>query len=57
MIRTQAPDPGRPSSSLRAKQITGNGRRSRHHHSLRDLDGMDLVAEWQAAATCLFAGL
>ncbi|MFD4197218.1 hypothetical protein [Amycolatopsis thermoflava] len=57
MIRTQAPDPGRPSSSLPAKQIAGNGRRSRHHHSFRDPDGTDLVAEWQAAATCLFAGL
>ncbi|WP_228684820.1 hypothetical protein [Amycolatopsis thermoflava] len=57
MIRTLALDPGRPSSSLPAKQITGNGRRSRHHHSFRDLDGTDLVAEWQAAAARLFAGL
>ncbi len=57
VIRTQAPGPGRPSSSLPAKQITGNGRRSRHHHSFRDLDGTDLVAERQAAAARLFPGL
>ncbi|ROS38796.1 hypothetical protein EDD35_1084 [Amycolatopsis thermoflava] len=57
VIRTLAPDPGRPSPSLPAKQITGNGRRSRHHHSFRDPDGTDLVAEWQAAAARLFAGL